>query len=318
MADDQPDQNLFGSPLDPTFAAAEQPVTPAYPPSDYPQPDYPQAAPPAPLAGYAPPPSGYAPPAGYAPPPSGYAPPPYGYAPPAPPPYGYAPPPSGYAPPGQVPPGYPPSGYGFQPGYPGGAPPATGYPVMANPPKHGMSRRTIVLMSIAAGLIVLAMVAAAVAEAAKHEPSARAVTMPSSVLGWPQLHSGQLDAVAAQRVSALDSYHIFKNPQAAFFGDGSQPSLVVFVAKLPARLDTQEVNGFFHGMAGSMGRARMDVFDPGPFGGTLECSNASIDGTAGTICASLDSAAFIEVAEYTTDEAAVAADIRQIISAAEH
>jgi hypothetical protein len=56
----------------------------------------------------------------------------------------------------------------------------------------------------------------------------------------------------------------------------------------------------------------------GPFGGTMECGAATFAGTPATLCASLDSAAYVMVIAYNKKLVPAEATTRSVISAVEH
>lgn len=278
----------------------------------------------------------YAPAPTYAAAAPAYAPATPGYAPAAPP--TYAPPPGFAAPPLCAgPTGYAaPTQYADAMGYPAppeyGPPPAYGSPSDLTQPgfanheapagAHARTKKARRPLLIAAVVVVVLGVLAAlgVAEKARLAPAHRTATIPATVLGLPQEHNPTLDAAAkTARDSMANLKGTFKNPQVAYFGHTGVPKVAVIAANVEQRPSSNDRQQFFVGMAKQVGASvTLRPVASGPFGGTMECGAVTFGNLPATMCASLDSAAYVAVIAFNTKASAAESMTRTVISTVEH
>lgn len=198
-----------------------------------------------------------------------------------------------------------------------GVPSQYGYPALPPPrTKRGPSRRSIVALCCLGGLF-LVLVAVAAAVGTQRAPAHRSVAIPSTLLGFPQVHNSQLDSTAADVDQQLMSLGGFNNPQNAYFGDGGVPVIYVTAAKLTHRLSSSVMDSFWRGFEGRSGVAMQPV-DPGPYGGSMRCGTATFGDVQAGMCASIDSAAYVLVTAYDASPDATAKVARLIIGQVEH
>lgn len=188
--------------------------------------------------------------------------------------------------------------------------------------KRGLNRRSVIALGVI-GVIVIGLIAAAVAVRAQREPAHRSVTMPDTVVGLAQVHTPELDQAALQaQTSLVSETNAFTDAHVAYFGeDGGTGGvdLAVIAAKIAQRPSAADRQHFFSGMANALGaHTTLTPMSSGPYGGTLECGPTMFGTTPATICASLDSAAYVMVIAYNADETSAADTTRGVISTVEH
>jgi hypothetical protein len=226
-------------------------------------------------------------------------------------------PPQGYAPQGYAPQGYAPQGYAPQPFAPPGGP--NGY---GPPPSRRVPVAVWVVLGVVGGLMamgILAAIAIPVFLSQREKPANRTVSIPTTLLGQTQLHTPNLDAAAAQAVTAMRAAKTpWAQESAAYYGTGDLPVFFVAAAKVTVRPTPADTTAFMKSVAAST-NVGLSPVGAGPFGGKMECGlTTAADGAQATACYSIDDAAvtMIIVFQSSPDQAALLA--RQIIGSVEH
>jgi hypothetical protein len=180
--------------------------------------------------------------------------------------------------------------------------------------------KVLIGLAIAAlGLIVVGILAAIAIPVflSKQKPANRNVVLPATLVDQQRLSDPDLAADTTFEVTSMQQ-HIpgGSQTQAAYYGLAGTPTFMVVAGKLARRPTTDDVTAFFSS-SGTAADPKLTKMGSGPFGGTLECGLATVDGKSLTSCASIDSAAAIIVIASNTDPSQLAIITRQVIGSVE-
>jgi hypothetical protein len=191
-----------------------------------------------------------------------------------------------------------------------------GYP--PGPPRRSTASKVWIGVAIAVVAIVAIGVAIPVFLGQRDKPAARNVVLPALLLEQQKVTDDpSLNAITTAQIASMrQDLPGITSAQAAYYGQDGQPLFAVTAAKLPERPTAADRQTFLNATA-----ARNDMTltpeGSGPFGGSMECGTATVDGAVLTTCVSLDSAAVIVVISTGTSPSELATLTRQIIGTVE-
>jgi hypothetical protein len=184
---------------------------------------------------------------------------------------------------------------------------------------------------VVAALVVVGLVVVFRASGG-HEP-ARRVSLPDSAGNYQLIRSVDGKTAAAMLGSQLGSLGAISDAistaQIGVYGTGSGPTALPTVVFLGFnRADSSAIDGLIasgsaatvaRDVLGDAGSGAASPFDPGPFGGALDCAQASRNGTAYTPCVWVDRSTLALVLRIgDIDTGSAAGTTREFRAAAEH